>query len=80
MMHVFPSVWAISHHLESPSRRRLVLELMAFNDLRCSGSRVCRVTQLRQMQQDMQLLAEQRDAAGLRVEGAQKSLFWKGWL
>jgi len=56
------------------SRRRLVLELMAFNDLRCSGSRACRVAQLRQMRQDLKMLAEQRDAAGLLVEGAQKSL------
>jgi len=66
---LYASTYELALCLTSFAWRRLVLELMAFNDLRCSGSRACRVAQLRQMRQDLKMLAEQRDAAGLLVEG-----------
>eukprot|EP00435_Cladocopium_sp_Y103_P070484 s608_g35.t1 len=51
--------------LTSFAWRRLVLELMAFNDLQCYGSRECRVAQLRQMKRELQNLSELRENAGI---------------
>ncbi|CAL1164840.1 unnamed protein product [Cladocopium goreaui] len=55
--------------LTSFAWRRLVLELMAFNDLQCRGSRLCRVTQLQQMRRELRKLSELRENAGIHGEG-----------
>ena len=64
--------------VSSFSRRRLVLELMAFNDLQCRGSRLCRVTQLQQMRRELRKLSELRENAGIHGEGVLEPVFFRG--